>query len=117
MTVFDEAVRRGALLPGLSNSNMACVAARAGRRGEHVDAMLQRAFASPMANIAAQVYACVGDEPQALHHLEKAFAAREPNLAEILQDPSVDWMHADDRFATLRRQLKLPDRSVSSQAH
>lgn len=117
MTVFDEAVKRGALLPGLSNSDLACVAARAGRRGEQVDAMLQRAFSSRMANIAARVYACVGDAPQALHHLEKALAAHEPNLAQILQDPFVDWMHANDRFAPLRRQLTLPDRSLPSPAH
>ena len=117
MTLFDEAVRRGALLSGLSNPHLACVAARAGRRDDQVEAMLQSAFSHPMANIAARAYACVGDAPQALHHLEKAIAAHEPNLAEILQDPYVDWMHADERFATLRRQLNLPDRSLPSPAH
>jgi len=117
MTVFDEAVRRGALLAGLSNHDLACVAARAGRRDEQVVAMLQRQFSSRMANIAARTYACVGDAPKTLHHLEKAAAAREPNLAELLQDPYVAWMHADERFETFRRQLKLPDRSLQSPAH
>ena len=114
MTVFDEAVRRGALLPGLSNDNLACVAARAGQRDDRVVAMLQREFSSPMANIAARAHACVGNAPEALQNLEKALAAHEPNLAEILQDPYVAWMHADDQFASFRRQLALPGRSSPS---
>ena len=117
MAVFDEAVRRGALLPGLSNGNLTCVAARAGRRDDQVVAMLHREFSSRMAITAARAYACIGDAPQALHHLEKAIAAREPNLAELLQDPYVAWMHVDDRFAPFRRQLNLPDRSLPSPAH
>lgn len=70
--------------------------------------MLQRQLANQMANIAARSDACLGDAPQALAHLEKALAAREPNLAEILQAPDFGWMRASPRFASLRQQLNLP---------
>jgi hypothetical protein len=79
--------------------------------------MLQREFMHKRANVAAKAYACLGNAPEAVHYLEKALAAREPNLAELLQDPYITWMHADDQFATFRRELKLPDRSLSSPAH
>jgi tetratricopeptide (TPR) repeat protein len=113
LTVFDEAVTHGALLPRLSNADLACVAARSGRRDDQVVAMLQREFMHKRANVAAKAYACLGNAPEAVHYLEKALAAREPNLAELLQDPYIPWMHADDQFAAFRRQLKLPARSSS----
>jgi Flp pilus assembly protein TadD len=108
VAVFEEAIRRGALLPGLANGELACVAARAGRRDDVVVAMLQRQLTNPVANIAARAHACLGDAPQALEHLERALAAREPNLAEILQAPDLVWMRANPRFASLRQELKLP---------
>ena len=117
MNVFDQAVRRGALPPGSVNVDLACVAARSGRRDDQVVAMLQRQFTHRSANIAARAYACVGDAPEATQHLDRAFAAREANLAEILQDPDVAWMHADDRLAAFRRQLNLPDRSLAVSSH
>jgi Tfp pilus assembly protein PilF len=113
LTVFDEAITRGALLPRLSNTDLACVAARSGRRDDQVVAMLQREFMHKRANEAAKAYACLGNAPETVHYLEKALAAREPNLAELLQDPYIPWMHADDQFAAFRRQLKLPARSSS----
>jgi hypothetical protein len=70
--------------------------------------MLQRLLANPVANIVARTYACLGDAPRALEHLEKALAAREPNLAEILQAPDLGWMRANPRFASLRQELNLP---------
>ncbi|MGE4057079.1 MAG: tetratricopeptide repeat protein, partial [Vicinamibacterales bacterium] len=45
LTVFEDAVRRGALLPGLANGDLACVAARAGRP-EGI-AMLERQLRNP----------------------------------------------------------------------
>ena len=117
MNVFDQAVQRGAMLPGSVNIDLACVAARSGRRDDQVVAMLQGQFTHRSANFAARAYACVGKAPEATQHLDRAFAARQANLAEILQDPYVAWMQADEQFATFRRQLNLPDRSVSSQAH
>jgi tetratricopeptide (TPR) repeat protein len=109
VAVFEEAIRRGALLPGVTNDDLACVAARAGRRGEEVvTAMLQRQLANRVANIVARAYACLGDELQALEHLERALAAGEPNLAEILQAPDLGGMRANPRLAELRQKLDLP---------
>jgi hypothetical protein len=45
----------------LANGDLACVAARAGRRDDLVVAMLQRHFTNPVVNIAPRTHACLGD--------------------------------------------------------
>lgn len=107
MAVFEDAVRRGAVLAHLTNGDLACVVARAGRP-DAVAAMLQRQLSNPAANIVARLYACLSDAPHALQYLEQALEASEPNLAEVVEAPDSDWLRADPRLLTLRRKLNLP---------
>ena len=55
----------------------------------------------------AQIYGCLGDAERTLEYLEKALAANEPTLAEIVQSPDLAWMRTNPRFATLRKELNL----------
>jgi serine/threonine-protein kinase len=107
VTVFEDAVRRGALVPGLANGDLACVMARAGRR-EAVVAMLQRQLGNPRAHIVARLYACLQDAPQALEYLEQALEANQPNISDIVAAPDSDWMRTNPRLVTLRKKLNLP---------
>ena len=107
IAVFDDAVRRGALLAHLANGDLACVMVRAGQP-DAVAAMLQRQVGNPVANIAARLYTCLQDTPRALQFLEHAFEANEPNLAEIVEAPDSDWLRANPRLVTLRQKLNLP---------
>lgn len=107
MTVFEDAVRRGALIPGLANGDLTCVMVRAGR-GDAVAGMLQRQLSNPIANIVARLYSCLQDAPRALDYLEQALEAKEPNIAEIVEAPDSDWLRAEPRLVTLRRRLNLP---------
>lgn len=107
MAVFEDAVRRGAVLAHLANGDLACVVARAGRP-DAVAAMLQRQVSNPVANIVARLYTCLRDAPRALAYLEQAFEANEPNLAEIVEAPDSDWLRVDPRLVTLRQKLNLP---------
>ena len=59
MAVFEDAVRRGALLAHLANGDLTCVVARAGRP-DAVAAMLQRQVSNPVANIVARLYTSSG---------------------------------------------------------
>jgi adenylate cyclase len=107
LAVFEDAVRRGALLAPLANGDLACVVTRAGRP-DAVAAMLRRQQSSLVANTVAKLYTCLRDAPRALSYLEQAFEANEPNLAEIIEAPDSDWLRADPRLVTLRQKLNLP---------
>jgi serine/threonine-protein kinase len=108
LTVRDDAMKRGALLGSGPAADYPCVLARLGRR-EEVLALLQRQLDAPGAGArsVAQTYACLQDPERTLEYLEKAVAANEPNLAEILQSPDLAWMRTNSRFATLRQELNL----------
>ena len=58
----------------------------------------------------AQLYACRGDEEQAIDYLEKALAQNEPGLAEIARSPEPEWsaIRSHSRFASLRQKMRLP---------
>jgi TolB-like protein/Tfp pilus assembly protein PilF len=108
LTVRDDAVKRGAQL-GAGPGAEACVLARLGRRDEVLAIVQQQLNARPEgAREVAQTYACLGDAERTLEYLEKALAANEPNLPEIVQSPDLAWMRTNPRFATLRQKLNLP---------
>jgi TolB-like protein/tetratricopeptide (TPR) repeat protein len=107
VTVFEDAVRRGALLSWLANAELACVAQLAGRPDD-VLKMMERIMSNPVAHKVAWTYACLGDSDRALDYLEQAVAAREANVAEILRAPDLAWMRHEPRFAILVRKLNLP---------
>ena len=109
--VRDDAVKRGALLGSVA-PEYACVLARVGRRDEVLDVIqrhLERQLNVPGVGtrVVAEIYACLGDAERTLEHLEKALAANEPTLAEIVQSPDLAWMRTNPRFATLRKELNL----------
>ena len=108
LTVRDDAVKRGAQLTSAPAAVYPCVLARLGRRDE-VLAAIQRQLDAPGAGarFVAQIYACLGDAERSLEYLEKALAANEPNLPEIVQSPDLAWMRPNPRFAALRKELNL----------
>ena len=107
LTVRSDAVKRGAQL-GVGQEADPCVLARLGRRDE-VLVIVQRQLKAGASGVraVAQIYACLGDAERTLEYLEKALAANEPNLAEIVQSPDLAWMRPNPRFATLRKELNL----------
>ena len=107
-TVRDDAVKRGAWLASRRAPEDSCVLARLGRRDE-VLAIVQWQLNNPAAGTrnVAQTYSCLGDSERTLEYLEKALAANEPNLAEIVRSPDLAWMRTNPRFATLRKELNL----------
>ena len=109
LAVRDDAVKRGAWLPSGFSADYPCVLARLGRRDE-VLAVVQRQLNPPGpvgTRFVAQIYACLGDPERTLEYLEKALAANEPLLAEIVQSPDLAWMRTNPRFETLRKELNL----------
>jgi TolB-like protein/DNA-binding winged helix-turn-helix (wHTH) protein len=58
--------------------------------------------------IVASVYSCARDTDNALKWLEKAFNARRPSIFFLGVDPTFDRLHSDPRFASLQRQIGLP---------
>jgi tetratricopeptide (TPR) repeat protein len=55
----------------------------------------------------ATLYAALGDHPQALAWLEKAYSERDLYLAWIKFDPAVDPLRADPPFQALQRRMSL----------
>ena len=108
LAVRDDAVKRGARLPSGPGADDSCVLARLGRRDEAL-ATVQRQLDAPAvdARAVAQTYTCLGDAERTLEYLQKALAANEPNLPEIVQSPDLPWMRANPRFEMLRKKLNL----------
>jgi hypothetical protein len=96
--------------PGdLKVAGLACVCARAGRRGEALQILQENVNtdrSEPVPN--RRLYGCLGDKERAFEYLEKTHAEREPWLPFYLMYPELAWMRTDPRFATLRRKVGLP---------
>jgi hypothetical protein len=56
----------------------------------------------------AAAYSFARDTDKALKWLEKAFKARRANMIFLGVDPTFDSLRSDPRFASLLRQIGLP---------
>ncbi len=57
----------------------------------------------------AQIYARLGDKPQALAMLERAYGARDGNLTYLKIDPVFDDLRSDPQFQGVLHKLAIPD--------
>jgi hypothetical protein len=55
-----------------------------------------------------QIYAQLGERDRAFAELARAFEVKDPGLAEIRDDPNMDPLRSDPRYAALIRQLDFP---------
>jgi hypothetical protein len=86
---------------------MACAEVRAGRRDKALGVLQRQLSGARSSRALARTYACLGDEEQALAHLEKMGTRNGPGLVEILQAPELAAMRTNPRFAQLRKQVNL----------
>ena len=56
----------------------------------------------------AEVHAFRGEPDQAFEWLERAYAERDPGIAEVKVDPLLIGLHDDPRFPAFLRKLRLP---------
>jgi hypothetical protein len=85
--------------------------ARLGRRDETraiLDQLLQQADTRyvPAFSLAV-LHAALGENANALDALEKAYAARDPQLVFLKDDPRWSGLRHEPRFASLMRVMKL----------
>ena len=89
----------------------AIIAQRLGNRNEF-DRLLQEMLKSDMVGAAhyqvAQVYAQQNRTEEALSELQKAFAARDPGLAEMLTDYMLDPIRKEPQFQELVKKVNFP---------
>ncbi len=104
LAATDESLKRGA--PPDSVDWMACVEVGAGRREQAVG-LLQQGKTGRASGDLAKIYACIGEQEQALAFLETALAENEPGLPELLQSPEMASLRPNARFATLRKRVNL----------
>jgi serine/threonine-protein kinase len=109
-----EAASRGVTLSQRSTflvSTLGCAQARAGRREEANQALTelrQRGASSYVAPFhCAVIYACLGENDQALDELERSFADRTPNLVTIATLPILREVRDLPRAVALRRKMGL----------
>jgi serine/threonine-protein kinase len=69
---------------------------------------MQRAYGTAAHYQYAEIYAQLGEREQAIAALEKAWIARDPGLAGILNDPLLDPVRSDPRFKTIVARLDFP---------
>jgi hypothetical protein len=97
---------------GAESCWLACVCARAGRRGEALQILQENVNADRLEPVPNRrlliLYGCLGDRERAFEYLEKMYAEREPWLPFYLMYPELAWMRTDPRFAILRRKVGLP---------
>ena len=56
----------------------------------------------------ARIYEGLGEKDQAFAWLEKAYAERDGNIADLKVNSEFDRLHSDPRFADLLRRIGLP---------
>lgn len=56
----------------------------------------------------AHLYAILGDQPHALHYLERAHDERDPWLLNLQVDPAMDPLRSSPRFRDLIQRIGLP---------
>ena len=107
-----EATREAGIVAGLRPSWTAIAAAIYGTFGAETEArrLLKTVeHAEGISSISlAQVYASVGDTERAVSYLQRAFDARDPDLAPVVREPWFDRVRRDPRVATMVQSLALP---------
>jgi hypothetical protein len=92
-------------------STLGCAQARAGKREEANQALLelrQRAASGYVAPFhRAVIHACLGETEKALEELERSFADRTPNLLTISTLPLLRDIRDTPRAQALRRKMGL----------
>jgi len=81
------------------------VYALTGRKREALE--LVRQLKEPAISIAA-VYAALGDNDEAFRILEKAIEQRNAHLVYLKEDPPLESLHSDPRWAMLLHRMKFP---------
>ena len=87
--------------------------ARAGRRDEALamvstlEQLQVGAYARRLSIGLAEVFIGLGDDAQAIAHLETAFHARVPELLGVVCDPIFERLHSNRRFIELVRGMGL----------
>jgi uncharacterized protein HemY len=74
-----------------------------------VNAMERRRHAGYVSpSILAELYARLGDREKALGFLEESYRQRAPEILWMQNDPAYDFLHRDERYRSLVRQIGLP---------
>ena len=53
------------------------------------------------------IHTALGDKTAAIHWLERAYKAREPEIASLKVDPSLDPLRSDPHFQTLLNRVGI----------
>ena len=104
-----RAVQR--LLPGgVGGWQTGCVAVRAGRRDEALEALQQNVPpADPPNRRLFMLYSCLGEKEHAVEYVEKMYAERDPLLPTFLSYPETALLRTDPGLASLRQRIGLPN--------
>jgi len=110
-----EEMEHAVLLSGRSTEALTGLAQAYGAAGEDVKA---RAIANDLAGEAkvryvspynlARVYGSLRDKEQTFRWLETAYAEHNPDMIELVMEPSFDSVRTDPRFADLLRRVGAP---------
>ncbi len=97
---------------GAADWQFGCVAVRAGRRDDALQALQQnlssaRPRPAPSRRL-FMLYVCLGDNDRALEYAEKMYAEHEPLLPAFLSYPETAWLRTDPALAALRQRIGLP---------
>ncbi|HVH56357.1 MAG TPA: tetratricopeptide repeat protein [Vicinamibacterales bacterium] len=107
-----EAIREAGILTGLRPSWTASAAAIYGTFGAEAEARRLLRTVEQSEGISgislAQVYASIGDTERAVGCLQRAFDARDPDLAPVVREPWFDRVRHDARVAAMVQSLALP---------
>jgi len=107
-----EALREAALVAGLRPAwNAAALAISAGFDAAPDARRLLQTLeqTSDMSAVAiARVYAVLGEQDNAVRHLQRAFAQRDPDLAPVIREPWFERVRGDRRVAEMVKSLALP---------
>jgi hypothetical protein len=82
----------------------------AGRQGEEDAALaaLIRDYGETMAVQIAEVFAYRGDVDRSFEYLDRAFAVRDGGMADIKNNPLLENLQGDARYAALLKRMRLP---------